>query len=129
MPKVKKGDKYGKKYTDEQIIQAVDAVQKGMSQRTASKKYGVPRSTIQFRMSPAFSKSSPGPPPVLGHSAEDDLVNWIIDCSRKGFPRRKENVQTSVKKCLDHSGLKNPFHNNAPGSGWYEFPKKKCCSS
>jgi len=84
----------------------------------------VPRSTIQFRMSPAFSKTSP--PPVLGHSGEEDLVNWIRDCSRKGFPHRKENIQASVKEYLDENGMKNPFTNNIPGNGWYKrFLKTK----
>jgi len=117
MPKVKKGDKYTKSYTEEAVK---EAIQNGMAQRTAAKKYNVPRSTIQFRMSPAFSKTSPGPPPVLGYSGEEDLVNWIRDCSTKGFPRRKENIQASVKEYLDESGMKNPFTNNIPRNGWYK---------
>ena len=102
MPKVKKDNKYKKKYCEKQIEHAIQAVKNGMPQRTASKQYGVPRSTIQFRMSNAFLKTTLGPPPVLG-TAEDDLVNWIIDCQRKGFPRRKINVQASVKEFLDFS--------------------------
>jgi len=39
-------------------------------------------------MNNTFVKTTSGPPSVLGGTAEDDLVNWIIDC-QKGFPRRK----------------------------------------
>jgi len=46
MPKVKKGDKYTKSYTEEAVKEAIHAVQNGMAQRTAAKKYNVPRSTI-----------------------------------------------------------------------------------
>lgn len=72
----------------------------------------IPRLTIHFKISNAFVKTTPGPPPVLGRTAEDDLVNWIIDCQRKGFPRRKINVQTSVKEFLDQTEIKNSFRNN-----------------
>lgn len=46
MVKVKKDNKYQRKYTDKQIDDAIHAVKNGMPQRTASKTYGVPRSTI-----------------------------------------------------------------------------------
>lgn len=70
-------------------------------------------------MSSKFVKTSPGPPPVLGQSGENNLVNWIIECSRRGFPKRKENIQTGIKPFLHNSNLKNPFRNNMPGDGWY----------
>lgn len=120
MPKVKKDNKYQKKYCEKQIEDAIHAIKNGMSKHAASKQYGVPRSTIQFRMSNAFVKTTPGPAPVLGRSGEDDLVNWIIDCQRKGFPVRKINVQTSVKEFLNQTKIKNPFRNNVPGNGWYK---------
>lgn len=70
MPKVKKNNKYQKKYCEKQIEDAIHAVKNGMSQHAASKQYGVPRSTIQFRMSNAFVKTTLGPSPVLGRSGE-----------------------------------------------------------
>lgn len=88
-----------------------------MSKHAASKQYGVPRLTIQFRMSNAFVETTPGPAPVLGRSGENDLVNWIIDCQRKGFSVRKINVQTSVKEFLNQTKIKNLFRNNVPGNG------------
>ena len=57
--------------------------------------------------------------PVLSQSREGDLVKWITECNKKGFPRRKENIQASVKQCLDETGLKNLFRNNIPGNAWY----------
>jgi len=74
-----------------------------MSQRIASRMFGVPRSTIQFRMSGAFVKSTSDSSPVLTHNGEEDLVKWLIKCSKKGFPRRLENIQASVKYFLETS--------------------------
>jgi len=45
-----------------------------MSQRTASRMFGMPRLTIQFQRSGAFVKSTPGPLLVLTHNGEEDLV-------------------------------------------------------
>jgi len=57
--------------------------------------FSVSRSTIQFRMSGAFVKSTPGPPLVLTRNEEEDLVKWLVECSKKGFPRRLENIQAN----------------------------------
>jgi len=43
------------------------------------------------------------------------LENWILECSFKGFPRRKEDLQLSVKLFLDKNDRPNPFKNNLPG--------------
>jgi len=47
-------------------------------------------------MSGAFVKSIPRPPPVLTCNGEEDLVKWLIECSKKGFPRKLENIQASA---------------------------------
>nr|CAI5827906.1 unnamed protein product [Callosobruchus analis] len=64
-------------------------------------KYKIPRATLQFRRSKFKKKTSPGPTPYLTSEEELLLVDWIINCSKKGFPRRKEDIQLSVKSFLD----------------------------
>ena len=66
MPKVKKNTKYTKCYSVKHIQDAIIAMNNGKAQRQASKQYGIPRSTLQFRMSSAFAKTTPDPPPVIG---------------------------------------------------------------
>ena len=119
MPKVTKGAKYREVY-NEQVQEAADAVRNGMSWKQASKNFGVPRTTLKFRQSETFTKEKPAPAPVLGYDGEKNIVNWIKECHLKGFPVRNEDIQASVKKFLDQSKLKNPFHNNIPGNGWYK---------
>lgn len=70
-------------------------------------------------MSEKFYKTTPGPAPILGKSGEEQIVEWIVESSRRGFPQRKENIQSVVKKFLDQNNTKNPFRNNTPG-GWYK---------
>ncbi|KAG5893479.1 hypothetical protein JTB14_031257 [Gonioctena quinquepunctata] len=96
-----------------------------MPKREACRKYKIPRATLQFRLSEKFTKSSHGPLPILTTHEEAILVEWIKDCQRKGFPRRREDIQISVKQFLDDSPRENPFKNNLPGDGWYKALMKR----
>lgn len=121
MPKTREGVKYKKMYDEEAMQQALDCVRnKSMSQKKAAETYKVSRSSLQFRLSKKFKKTSYGPSPILSPDEEKTLVNWLKDCARKGFPRRKEDVQLSVKEFLDKEPRRNPFKNNFPQDGWYK---------
>ncbi|KAF9416053.1 hypothetical protein HW555_006465, partial [Spodoptera exigua] len=54
---------------------------------------------------------------------ENQLVQWIIESCRKGFPRRKEDVIQSVKLFLIANPRSNSFIENTPGEGWYKHPE------
>lgn len=120
MPKVSFNEKYNKKYTEESLRQALEEIEHGASKKAISRKYNIPRSTLQFRLSNKPSKLTHGPPPVLSEKEEGILVDWIKDSVRKGFPQRKEDVQSSVQKFLEENPRPNPFKNNYPGDGWYK---------
>lgn len=119
MPKVQEGGKY-EKYSEETITSALAAIKNGISQRQASKLFGVPRQTLQFRKSEKFhSKTNLGPNPILTHEEENILEKWILNSYQKGFPVRKFDIQVSVKEFLDANPRENPFCDNLPGEGWY----------
>lgn len=56
---------------------------------------------------------------MLTEEEEDVLSKWIIACSKKGFPRRKDDIIQAVKTFLDEVPRNNPFQNNTPGKTWY----------
>lgn len=85
MPNKKNCKKYEKLYTEDQVQQALVAIKNGMSKKLASKSFGVPSSTLQFRLSDKFSKICYGPQTYLTSNEENLLVQWIIDSHRKGF--------------------------------------------
>ncbi|KAI4466911.1 piggybac transposable element-derived protein 4 [Holotrichia oblita] len=58
----------------------------------------------------------PFPPP----DEEQILVDWLFHSAKKGFPRRKEDLQISVKCFLDEKPRDNPFKDNMPADGWYK---------
>lgn len=129
MPNIKKGDKYNKRYSCDNIKKAIDAVNNGMSKHKASAMYGIPRSTLIFRLSSKFTKARPGPASILTIEEEKTLVNLILACHRQGFPRRKEDLQMSIKTYLDgNEERKTPFTNNLQRNGWYKaFLKRHLC--
>jgi len=57
-------------------------------------------------------KKTCDPTAVLSEEEEIILENWILECSLKEFPRRKEDLQLSVKLFLDKNERPNPFKNN-----------------
>lgn len=120
MPKTKTGEKYAKRYDEATIEKALDEIRSGAAIKSTARKFGLPRSTLQFRLSQKFKKTRPGPVTVLTSKEENLIENWIIECARKGFPRRKHDIRTTVQKFLDSNPRENPFKNNSPGEHWYK---------
>ncbi|CAH2001068.1 unnamed protein product [Acanthoscelides obtectus] len=110
MPKVQDYDKSN----IERAVQ--DVINKVESYRSAELKYGVPKSTIEFKIKHPDHKNTCGPSPVLNEEEEVILVNWILETARKGFPKKANDLKSSVQN-FDHP-RKNPFNNNRPGDGW-----------
>jgi len=104
------------------ITAAVNAVlNDGLSKKAAAKKFGISRSTLQFRLKNLNGKTSCGPATVLSDKEEELLQTWIIESCKKGFPRRKEDLQMSVKQFLDINNRHTPFKNNMPGIDFVIF--------
>jgi len=103
-------------FSDLNLIEAIKAVDNGISKKAAAKQFGVARFTLQFRIKHRDKETfSCGPSSVLSVEEEKSLVKWLLDCSKKGFPRRREDLQQSVKLFLDDQGRSSPFTNNLPG--------------
>ncbi|KAI4455752.1 hypothetical protein MML48_9g00000300 [Holotrichia oblita] len=119
IPKIVQGEKYYKKYTENDIQKALEEIKIGKLLRVVSRQYKIPRATLQFRKSQNYVKPTFGPNPILSNDEEKILVNWIFENHKRGFPRRKDDVQESVKEFLDQRPRENPFVNNRPGETWY----------
>lgn len=104
-------------FCEDNIAAVILAVDNGMSKKSASKQFNINRSTLQFRLKnrdrPTFNC---GPSSILTKLEEEILVRWLLECSKKGFPRRKKDLQLSVKQFLDEQGRSSPFKNNYPGN-------------
>lgn len=109
--RLKSNAKRIKPYTKETLETALEKIKAGMPIKQASKKYNIPRPTLQNRIHNRTKQSvnCSGPAPILTAQEEKDIAEWIILNCRRGFPRRFRNVQVVVKKFLDASGRPSPF--------------------
>ncbi|KAH9633956.1 hypothetical protein HF086_015160 [Spodoptera exigua] len=103
-----------KAYSDENLQKALAEIAKGMSKKLAAKTFQVPRSTIQFRL----KNPKHGCKPTILNTEEEALVNWIKVSSRKGFPKRKEDLTKSVSEFLKKINRSSTFKN---GEKWFKL--------
>lgn len=84
----------------------------------AAKTYQVSRATLQYRIKNPEHQLRPGPPTILTEKEEKDLEDWILLSCRKGFPKRKDDVISSVANFLKNSKRTSVFKN---GEKWHKL--------
>lgn len=98
-----------------------DIREKGRGIRETCKKYGIPRSTVQDRLSGKRTDAiqNRGPDPVLGLSLEKQIVQWMKNITQCGFWINKQELLNNVQKVLKDHQTPNPFKDDRPGQTWY----------
>ena len=72
------------------------------SVRRAAEMYGIPRSTLHDHLTGRVQQhAKPGPQPYLSMEEEEELSNFLIKCSRIGYPKTRQQVLHSVQQILD----------------------------
>lgn len=113
MPKGKKRD-----YDVSVLNLALKEINEGGKIREIARKYGIPKSTLHFKLKNPTHKTTFGPAPILTVEEEQLLVFWIKEMMRKGFPLNIEDLKQSVYKFLTENPRPNKFKNNYPADGW-----------
>ena len=108
-----------KNWSDEEIIKALTAIRAGKSIRQTSLQTGIPKSTLQAKITgnrPIGKKT--GPSSILKADEETSLVTWIMHRSKLGFPITRTQLINSVAHLIKQLNRKNPFTNGIPGRQW-----------
>lgn len=88
-----------------------------MTMYHVSKHYGIPRATLQYRLSKKFkNKGKTGPDCVLTAEEEKTIVTWLQTMGRRGFPVTRSALLVKVAAYLRENPRSNPFRNNVPGT-------------
>lgn len=88
-------------YSHEQLLAALEDVKKGASVNSASKRHGIPQSTLAYKVSGKTPlERRQGPQPLLGTKCEEMLVNWVSAMAVKGFPITKTDLLTSATQIV-----------------------------
>ena len=123
-PRNKKLERF--KYSEEQMLKAVAAVRNGISQREASKRFDVPRGTLFDKLNGRTQmKRKIGPDPYLSQTEEQQIVDWIHRCGRRGLPPHVNDVLNTVKNIVKTTQRKTPFTNGRPGRFWFQAFKRR----
>ncbi|KAJ8930636.1 hypothetical protein NQ314_016551 [Rhamnusium bicolor] len=89
-------------YTEEALSDALKAVrEEKISVREAGRRFGVPKTTILDRLSGRI-KQGPrkmGPNTVLTADEEIELVQWLSELAKCGFPQKGRLIRYSSGSC------------------------------
>lgn len=106
-------------YTHEDLLRALEAVKNGERVNMASKRFGIPQSTLDAKVrgkNPIARKM--GPQPILGLEGEELLVNWIKALAVRGFPVNKLDLVTSAKQIAKDLTAKDNIVQPDVGTKW-----------
>ncbi|TGZ48876.1 Uncharacterized protein DBV15_12526, partial [Temnothorax longispinosus] len=109
-----------KNYSVETLQAALNATGEGLTLRQVAHSFGVPKSTLFFKLkynSPLECRK--GPKTVLSAEEENEIASWIVFCADSGFPVNKTRLLDCVQKYFNNNKAKTPFKNNRPGQHWY----------
>lgn len=87
--------------------------------RTAAKKFGVPRTTLKYKVegkSPAHRKM--GPASILRKEEEAEICKWVEKMEKAGFPVTVDELTISVQRVIKEMGRPHPFKDGRPGKTW-----------
>lgn len=111
----KVGGRSYQNYPPENMAKAVKAVQQGMSQLAASKKFKVPRTTLLEKIHQKHPLK-PGRPTVLTQEEEVLIAKTLRTVSDWGFPMTQADVRQVISKFVTKQGRDIPgWKNNQPG--------------
>lgn len=110
------------KYSKETLSQALTEIKNGVNNVNAvSVKYEIPVTTLMDKIKNMYSCNKPGRLPTLSEKQENELVEWIFDAVKKGFPVTKFELNETVKNICIRLKKPNFFVNNTPGRKWYDL--------
>ena len=109
-----------KTWTSENLERACQAVESGLSLRQAAEEYQIPKSTIQDHVSGKVLSGRKSGQKYLTDEEEEELVTFLLETAKIGFPRTRKKVISIVQATVDRKG-----RNVTVSSGWWEGFRKQ----
>lgn len=99
-----------KQYTQDDVNSALEAIARGRSLRKASLEWGIPRATLQYRVTGTQPRSTAySHLQRLSKVQEDHLTQWILTQAALGLPPTHEQVRSFVSRILATKGDLSPL--------------------
>ena len=105
-------------WTDEQMRRAMEAVKSGeLGINRSALQHGVPSTTLKDRIAGRVKHGTkPGPVAYLEPKEEEELVNFLFECSRIGYGKTKREVLQLVEDAAKKKGIVIKGHIS---DGWW----------
>jgi transposase-like protein len=105
-------------YSREAMVAAVEAVEHGkLSLRRAAEEYGIPKSTLQDRVSGKVGMDARSGRRLLSEYEEKKLVEFLIGCASVGYAKSRKEVLILVQHILSQHGK----HTEVTKGWWDSF--------
>ena len=106
-----------KKWSNESMINAMEAMKKGSNIKRAAKEYAVPRTSLQDRILENVKHGKkPGPEPYLNVEEEKDLASFVEVVADIGFGKTRKQIKAMVEKTACD---KRPLRKDKISDGWF----------
>ena len=112
-------------WEEDRLKSALFALERGVSQRAAVDRYGVPRQTRRNHITSGSTEKNLGRSTILSAAVEEELKAGIKRFSDIGLPSTKKVIQSYVYSYVTSNGVDHPFTNRRAGRKWFtEFMKR-----
>ena len=109
------------KWDEEALIGALKAVDKGLSIRRAAEMYRIPKSTLSdYCTGKVKLGSKKGPKPLFTVEEEEELVSFLIETAKIGYPHTKKQVLELISHILTNRGKDTQVTD-----GWWSSFRKR----
>lgn len=126
MTKKKNRDGPNKKYSDIDLVNAIEACENGvMNQMAAAKRFNIPRSTLILKLKgwkgrEKSTSTKVGRPTELSQDVEKELVSNINTMNKWGYGLSKKEVLNVVSSYVQSNEIQTTrFKNQKPGKDWF----------
>lgn len=114
-------------WSEDALRDALRAIQRGLSQREASGRYGIPRRTLRNHIKSEKISRKLGRGSILTAPQENDLVKRILRLADIGYPVTPKIMRHQVYKYVKNNEIKNNFSSETKlaGRGWFRLFLKR----
>ena len=127
MAAVKTAKHQRKKWIDENMLAAMQAVEKELTVAAAAIRFKVARKTLEDRVKGRVKHgTAPGPKTVLTAEEEDVLVAYLVYMAERGFPLTRTMTKAFAWAIAKRSGKGDHFNpESGPGEHWWVNFRKR----
>jgi hypothetical protein len=115
------------KYNPEQMLMAIEAVQRGeLSQRCAAIRFEVPQTTLSTKLRDVYEGKKSGPAPMLSEEEESYLKKHIFECAKVGVGYTNKDLIDSAVHIIGCRKDQAARKVRPPTYGWIQKFLNRC---